>query len=80
MTAPAIDDFAALLAEVFPQGDAIDYYGTPDYEDDKPEPQVAVGELIEDRDGMPWRFTPFGWVAAGDGRPQQWRDIQKWFS
>ena len=79
MTAPVTDDFDSLIAEVFPDGEPFVYYGTPDYDDDKPEPQIPVGDFITDRDGLPWTFTAFGWVAAGDGRPQSWSDIQKWF-
>lgn len=71
-------DVSAVLDELLVEAEYA-YYGTRDYEDDKPEPQVAVGESVLDRDGIAWTFTPFGWVVAGDGRPQQWSQIQMWF-
>lgn len=79
MSALVRDDLSDVLREMFVGDEAFAYYGTRDYDDEKPEPEVPVGDVIRDRDGLPWSFTPFDWVAAGDGRPQQWCDIQMWF-
>ena len=79
MSAPVQDDLSDFLHELFDEPPAFNFYGTRDYNDPKPEPKVAVGESVCDRDGLPWFYTPFGWVASGDGRPQAWRDIQQWF-
>lgn len=57
----------------------IEHYGTPDYEDDKPEPKRKHNEVIFDREGVGWRRFGDGWIVAGDSRVQLWRDVQKWF-
>lgn len=55
------------------------FYGVPDYEDDKPEPNIPVGATYPDRDGVEWLRHPLGWIVAGDARPQPWREVQRWF-
>lgn len=55
------------------------HYGTPDYEDDKPEPNRRCGQIIRDRENVPWTRFMDGWIVAGDSRVQLWGEVQKWF-
>lgn len=55
------------------------FYGTPSYEDAPPEPDIPVGAVIHDREGMGWVRDVDGWCVFGDKRPQKWSEVAKWF-
>lgn len=69
-------DIRELMGEDFAPQNSL--YGQP-RDNDLPEPTIPVGEVIPDRDGVLWRRDAHGWIVVGDGRPQGWETVRKWF-